>query len=497
MSHIIFQLIAGLIAGVPALCLILAYTFLTPGYFFTSQIHPNVAFLAILAFRYTRLFLNCIAYFCYRPSRVRDIAITGVAVIVPTVSPDSPGFAETIVSICRNSPAAIIIPTVGQRLATIATDATAVFRRKYPNIVWDVLHVDQANKRRQIATAAHRVNTPLICLVDDGVVWGPNFLQALANAFEDPQVTLVGTNKRVRTTTRNNPTRFLPLESIFNFFGSTYLARHNFEIRATNTIDGGVFVVSGRTMGIRTEFFKSEAVMNGYLNERAFGQLLLPDDDNYLTRQVVKAGLDIKIEYTPSAEVEIVAQFQYPRFFSQCLRWARSTFRSNVTSLCTDAMVWRRHPWSVYAVYFTGLVNFALFNDGAMIYLLSKSDYSVWLPALVAWILVSKLIKLVPYFARNPRDLVFFPTYVFFAYLHSFIKLFALITVWSVAWSGRDLDTINEYRPFIIPGPIPPYTAPPAGTRRAATPPPNPPPRTSGLNPRAGSLPPAPAKPWA
>jgi hypothetical protein len=105
--------------------------------------------------------------------------------------------------------------------------------------------------------------------------------------------------------------------------------------------------------------------------------------------------------------------------------------------------VWRRQPWSVYGVYLAGLTNFAVVVDGLLLVLLCGTPWGgrpAPLLALVAWILLTKLVKLAPYFWRRPRDLVFFPGYVLFAYFHSFLKLWSLITFWDISWSGRNIE---------------------------------------------------------
>ncbi|KAK7744300.1 hypothetical protein SLS62_010258 [Diatrype stigma] len=429
----------------------------TLGYFAIDGVDPNLAFLGIFAFRYTRVIIHSIAYFCYRPAPVQAkprYTARDVTVVVPTVTPDSRDFIETIAGICRNEPHTITVVTVGPQREAEAARNLALLRHQYPQVNIRITQVQEANKRVQIAHAAADIETPITFLVDASVFWGPSFLTSALAAFEDATVYLVGTNKRVQVSTRDNLSRLVPFGFIFNFFGSTYLGRHNFEIRATNTVDGGLFAVSGRTMGIRSDFLRDAAVMKGFREEKVssflgrfvpkvFNKPLLPDDDNYLTRQVVKAGKKVKIQYTEDARVEIAAQFTYPRYFSQCFRWARSTFRSNCALLITERSVYGTQGWSVYAVYINGMVNFALFCDATLIYLLSRSDYSQSWPLLLLWIMVSKMIKLIPYFILNPRDLVFFPVYVLFAYMHSFIKLIALFTFYSAEWSGRDLAAVQ------------------------------------------------------
>ena len=431
----------------------------TLGYLLVDGFSADLAFLGVFAFRYVRLLVHCVAFFCYRPAPEKAnprFTSKNVTVVVPTVSPEATDFAETIACICSNEPHSIMVVTVGAASEMLARDCLALFIHKYPMINWRFLHTTEANKRAQLGAAIRQIGTPITFFADASVFWGPNLLRSALAAFEDDKVYLVGTNKRVRISTRDNPQNLIPWGFMFNFFGSTYLARHNFEIRATNTIDGGLFAVSGRTMGIRTAFIKDPKVLQGFENERVssvlgklfkvFNEPLLPDDDNYITRQVVNAGHKIKIQYTTDARVEIADQFTYPRFLDQCKRWARTTFRSNCASLFTERAVYRTQPWSVYAVYINGMVNFAVGCDFTLLYLFNKTTYSQWLSifVLVAWILLAKLIKLIPHFIYNPSDLIFAPAYICFAYYHSWIKLQALITFYSAAWSGRNLSAINK-----------------------------------------------------
>lgn len=137
---------------------------------------------------------------------------------------------------------------------------------------------------------------------------------------------------------------------------------------------------------------------------------------------------------------------EYPKFLQQCLRWSRTTFRSNMCSLVTDRSVYRAQPWTVYALMISQMINFALFYDAALIWTLRRTDLSspIALKGLCVWIWVSKLPKVLPYFWRQPSDLIYLPTYYIFAYFHSFIKLWALLTFWDTQWSGRNLDGINK-----------------------------------------------------
>lgn len=137
-----------------------------------------------------------------------------------------------------------------------------------------------------------------------------------------------------------------------------------------------------------------------------------------------------------------------------------------------QAHTWVHFPWSVYAVYLSGMINFAAVWDPLLVWCVplyyiimipcnrhltpfflvlrnrtlthttwyhTSSHQSILLAALLVWILASKLVKIAPHFCARPADLVWLPAYVLFAYAHSFIKLYCALTFYNHSWNGRNL----------------------------------------------------------
>jgi cellulose synthase/poly-beta-1,6-N-acetylglucosamine synthase-like glycosyltransferase len=419
---------------------------------FESARHPDMIFLALFVFRYLRLVVHMISFwFLYKPTNRRangQYTEEDVSVIIPTVDPSNPDFASTLASVLENQPLKVLIVTVeGEGRVQTAQKMADNLQDHYPNVVIHVSATRVASKRAQVAHAIPLVTTALTVLCDDHVWWpSKNFLRTAAAPFEDSYVGGVGTNKRVV----RNKTGF-GWTSFFNILGALYLERHNFEIRATNAVDGGVFVISGRTAVYRTDILQHQKFLRGFVNERFFFGKFGPlnaDDDNFICRWLVTNGWTVKIQYGEDARIETTLG-EWPKFPSQCLRWSRTTWRSNTASLLTDRTVWRRQPWCVYAVYLTSLVNFALFYDGALLYTLTRTSFyqtnTNLLLALGGWIFLTKMVKTLPYFLRQPADLIYLPGCLAFCYLHGFIKLYAMLTFWVTAWGGRDLDSINRH----------------------------------------------------
>lgn len=405
-------------------------------------------FAYLAAWRYTRFFVSLVSWFAYRPALVlanpRYTPNKDVTVILPTIDPTGVDFQECISTCAANSPAAIFVITAGDELLRKTKAAVQPYMEQFPLVEFTISRTNVASKREQVALAIPMVKTAITVMLDDHVFWKPNFLAGLLAPFEDYMVGMVGTNKAVRRGDNLSPWR-----RIWNMIGAVYLLRHNFEIRATNAVDGGVFVVSGRTCAIRTAIIQDPVYMAGYTNElfffKSFGPLNA-DDDNYTTRFCVTRGWRIKIQYTPETEITTTVGVADPvatKFLGQCRRWVRTTWRSNSCSLFTDGSVWSQQPWCVYAVYFTSFTNFALFTDAALVYLIRQSSAAQWWWLVVLWIVFTKAVKVSAYFWQHPQDLWTFPCYLLFAYFHSLIKLWALLTFWDCTWSGRDFTKID------------------------------------------------------
>ncbi|KAI9046715.1 hypothetical protein LZ554_009453 [Drepanopeziza brunnea f. sp. 'monogermtubi'] len=421
-----------------------------------------IAFEALFLFKYIKVVAHLISFLLYRPYAIPEhptISAEDVTVIIPTVGTiDEPEFRETLRTILANKPHEIIVCTVGrekleiaQRVCNEEVRNLAPADRSITGVT--VSAIEQASKRKQIYSQLIGVDTKIVALADDHVFWGLNYLKSSLAAFEDPRIGGVGTNKRVR----RDPFQFT-WANFLNFIACNYLERHNFECTASTNIDQGVFVLSGRTVFYRTAVLKHPSFAVDYLRETwFFGTVgregFAVDDDNLLTRFTIGAGQH-KVWFQNSEESTMHTTLGEPgKFFKQMDRWIRTTWRSNSTSLLSDQTPWRTQPWSVYAIYLSSFVNFALFYDAALLITLWKGWEDMDLAlfrlrgsfmdrekgiSILAWILfLSKMIKPFPHFWRNPRDILWIPGYILFGYYHSFIKLKALLTVHVVAWGTR------------------------------------------------------------
>ncbi|KUI66528.1 Hyaluronan synthase 1 [Cytospora mali] len=412
----------------------------------------DLIFILLFTFRYLRFVVHTITgVFLYKPAQIKEkprYTSKDVAVIIPTVAPNTDAFLRCCETVLFNLPRLLVIATVGIKLEqdVLRIIDTHKLKSRFPDTEFIIVKTDQANKRKQMSLASSNIDptvAPITVCVDDHVYWGTSFLKSLLAAFEDPKVGFVGTNKKVIRDTAGGLWK-----SYTNFLACIYLTRHNFQIRSEPYIDGGVFVISGRTSAVRTEILRNKDFRAGFQNERfLFGLLgpLNPDDDNYITRWVLRNGWKIRIQYTP--ECKIVTPLGDPRkFYGQ----TRTTWRSNLASL-RRWHTWRHFPWSVYAIYISSLFNFAIVWDPLLVWSLTRTSFYLgaagrdgWLQALmlvlmVMWILGSKMVKIAPHFWDHPSDLVWLPGYLAFAYWHSLVKFYCGLTFWDHAWNGRNL----------------------------------------------------------
>ncbi|TEA22049.1 hypothetical protein C8034_v006284 [Colletotrichum sidae] len=416
-------------------------------------------FYGVFYLRYSRLVLNLVGTYLYEhvpvPQNPRWDS-GDVTVVVPTIDPGNPKFTECLQSILENRPRGIRIVTVGDPLLVQCERVAARLRNHYP---WSYIHVssrDHPSKREQVAEAVRHVATELTVLADDHVFWpSRRFLASAIAPFESDRVGVVAPFKRVR---RSTPAGEWSVASVLNLVGCCYLQRHNWELRASNALDGGVFVVSGRTAVYRTRFLRSGGLMDRYTREMFFfgmlgGRCLLPDDDNFLTRAAYRLGWDVRWQETDDAAVETTLGDEgVEKFRGQLIRWARTTFRSNPCNLWGGGgLAWQtatRMPFSYVGVYFAALCNFALLWDAAIVVTFCRSGLyngvfggAIW--KLLGWIVFSKTVKIWPHFKRYPQDLPLIVFQVLFGYVHSFIKFWALITFWDCTWLGRNLEAVD------------------------------------------------------
>jgi cellulose synthase/poly-beta-1,6-N-acetylglucosamine synthase-like glycosyltransferase len=279
-------------------------------------------------FRYVRLIVNCISHWTYRPVPIPDnptYTSQDVTIILPTISSGGEELDRTIRTCLQSEPYEMILVTIDSN-----ADALTKLAHKINSKKLRVLSIREANKRRQMCRAIPEVTTKLTIFVDDDVIWPKKVMQWMLAPFEDPKMGGVCTSQRLQRSEN---------VSVWNFLGAAYLERRNFDCSACLHIDGGLPCLSGRSAAYRSSILQDQAFTYGFTHEEWRTCQLNADDDNFITRWLYAHDWKIGMQYHKEAEVQTTLE-DGPKYLSQCLRWVRSNWRSNLTSLFVE-----RHYW--------------------------------------------------------------------------------------------------------------------------------------------------------
>ena len=257
-----------------------------------------------------------------------------VTVILPTLEGQGEELERTIQSILQNEPSKLILVTVDDNLHKVEATIAKMPAGQSERLA--CMSIKQANKRRQAARAIPEVTTEIIVFADDDVDWPSRLLQWILAPFEDKEMGGAVTCQRLRRA--ENPTFS---QRIYGFLGALYLERRNFDCAATCHMDGGMACISGRTCAYRASILQDKNFTDGFTNEKWwFGQYQLnADDDNFITRWMVNHNHKVYMQYHPECEVKTTLE-DNSKFLKQCLRWARSNWRSNLTSMFAERNIW-------------------------------------------------------------------------------------------------------------------------------------------------------------
>ena len=278
--------------------------------------------------------VNVFAFIRLRPIPIPEnpkLSSQDVTVIIPSISGDGEVLWETIESILSTEPFEVIIVTIDPNF-----ERAQCMIRKMDTARVRVLSIAYPNKRHQMVRAIPKIKTSITVFADDDVLWPSKLLQWMLAPLEDESYGGVGTNQRLR-----RAENLRPQQRVYSYLNALYLERRNFDCASCMYMDGGLPCLSGRTVAYRTDILQDEAFTHGFTHEEWLGRYRLnADDDNFITRWLVSHNKKIAYQYHREAEVLTTLE-DNPNFVKQCLRWSRSNWRSNITS-----MFWERHNWT-------------------------------------------------------------------------------------------------------------------------------------------------------
>lgn len=252
--------------------------------------------------------------------------------VIPSIEGAGDELWDTIRSILATEPFEIILVTIEANVLR----AKLMVKTMQDSSKIRVFAVTHPNKRRQMVRAIPEVRTDITIFADDDVTWPLKLLQWMLAPLEDERYGGVGTNQRLRRAENPNFR-----QRVWGYLGALYLERRNFDCASCMYMDGGLPCLSGRTVAYRTKILKDEAFIHSFTHEEWLGRYQLnADDDNFITRWLVSHQKEIWYQYHKEAEVQTTLEDNF-KFLKQCLRWSRSNWRSNITSMFSERHIWR------------------------------------------------------------------------------------------------------------------------------------------------------------
>ncbi|KAK9763991.1 hypothetical protein K7432_008888 [Basidiobolus ranarum] len=404
--------------------------------YLTADFFPVfVPFGIIGLYRYLWYFIKLAAYFVYEPKKPLANptyqANRDVTIIVPTIDAGEE-FKEAAQSWLANNPKEILIITEDKMRRPLQELVNMVDPTKIR-----VLTVPKANKRVQMVKGIRHTTTEILVFVDDDAIWPRTCLEYILAGFEDRKMGGVGTSQTVKPVGKH--------QTVWEVLAGFRLTQRNIEVAASTHIDGGVCCLSGRTAAYRAGILKDPVFIHNFTNDFWLKKYQLNSgDDKFLTRWMVRHGWNTYVQVCPEAELLSTFKNNW-RFLKQVLRWTRNTWRSDLRSLCIERVIWYRYPYVAYTMLDKLFNPITLLAGPVLVAALcvkaAKGLYHLplWvvLVSYFIWLLLTRVVKLLPHFWRRPQDIIYVPVFVLFNYYFAIMKLYALLTLHVTAWGTR------------------------------------------------------------
>ena len=395
------------------------FTFLIDGYDTVRGAGPT-AFMGFFLYVWSLWLAKALAARRYRPWVGASPRLT-TSVIVPVYNEPEPVFRRVLASVRANAPSEIIVVVDGgnRELGVVAAE--------YAD---EVLLISKAGKRAAIAKGlkASSPRTDVVVVLDSDTVWEPGALAELLKPFGDPRVGGVTPRQAIFDVGSNTVRRFA------DWFEDL---RYNLTVPA-QSVFGQVGCLAGRTIAYRRRAF--EPAVCRLVEQRVFGVPLHVGDDRVLTNELLRNGW--RTVYQSTARVTTDAPSDWPTFFKQQLRWARSSQRETLLSL---PWLWRKPvafasfatdiatPFMLYVVVALALAR-GISGAG------TPSGLPLPLELALGYLgmLVSIGLRQIPHLRRVPRDVLRLPAFVLgLTFLMVPIRIAAFATMLHQGWGSR------------------------------------------------------------
>lgn len=362
-----------------------------------------------------------------------------VTVVIPVYNPP-PAFKANLASLIVNNPAKIYVVADITCMDKIQAIVNTLECR---DDMVTVIPEPKPGKRAALSTGLRAVRTRLTCFVDDDCQWcDDDFLPQLIMPFNNRTIGGVGSKQIMRPSEeypkKEDGEAIVRKAKILEIMADFRLSVRYIDLMATTAIDRGASCISGRTMCFRTDAIADEDFHEAFLNETLMGVHLLSGDDKFLTRYIIKKGYKTYHQLQKGCVLTTTFESSRQKHMSQLIRWSRNTWRSDITALFVERKIVLHNPFTAFLLFDKLFTPFFLLYGLMLIpvYTLMRMDW-VLLVAWIAWLHISRALKLMLHFKREPGHLLYLSTWIAYQYLLGCVRVYALFTMLRTHWGNR------------------------------------------------------------
>lgn len=282
-----------------------------------------------------------------------------------------------------------------------------------------------SGKRGALADGIQRAKGDIIALVDSDTIWDANVLRKSLPYFTNKSVGAVTVPQRISN----------PHNTSNVLFDMLLWNRYTEEVPFLLGMGNAFNTLSGRTAIYRREALLSDQHdnMHHLRHEFFLGTRGVSGDDKRLTHLILEQGWHVA--FAKGATVYTQGLNNARTFMKQRLRWTRNSWRASLRAVARGWVF--KHPALAYFVVDGFIQPFLmLLGPIALVYALIARNWMV-AGVLVAWWIVSRVIKLFGYFRQYPGRIIYLPAYILYTYTNAVLKIYALGTLVEHSWATR------------------------------------------------------------
>jgi cellulose synthase/poly-beta-1,6-N-acetylglucosamine synthase-like glycosyltransferase len=355
-----------------------------------------------------------------------------ISIVVPVYQEDPEIFAKAMTSWLENPVFEVIC------VIDVTDEVCIAISRRFEELWGRVRTIitDVPGKRDALAKGWRAATTPLVALVDSDTIWDRDVALWVTVPFGDPMVGGVGTRQNV----------YEP-RGLWQNVADLYLDLRYFdEIAGQSTVGQAVSCLSGRTAVYRRALL--DEIEEEFLTETFLGVQCMSGDDKRLTTLLLKQGYKTVLQ----REARVWSTFpdQFRRFTQQRVRWARNTWRSDLRAM-GSSWFWS-HRYLAYTTVDKAISCFTLLVAPCFFLWSVVTEHWRLTLILATWWVISRGVKLLPYFGRKPQNVVMLPVFIGITIYMAILKIFALITIRQHKWLTRDVAVVDGLVQRTSPG---------------------------------------------